>query len=366
MTVRNGDVLGQPITEVDTPALLLDLSALEANIQYMSDFFAGQRSQLRPHFKTHKCTTISRMQMAAGAVGVACAKLSEAEVLVAAGIGNILIANQVVGTAKMPRLADLARRCHLMVAVDSPANIAQLSSSAQAAEVTVGVLVEIDIGMARCGVAPGLEALELAHLVGDSPGLRFDGLQAYEGHAVLLRDSARRRTETLQALGRASKTRGLIADAGLPVTIVSGGGTGTYDITGTYPGIDEVQAGSYVTMDWYYHDIRPEFQQAISVLTSIISQPRPETAVLDVGVKGVGAEFGPPRVRNYPSANMLRFGSEEHCVVDIADSTASVGTKLELVPSHGCTTCNLHRQFIVHREGRIENVWPIEGSGCLT
>src|SRR4051794_6357642 len=173
---------------VDTPALLLDTEALEANIRLMAAFFANRHCKLRPHFKSHKCTTIARMQMAAGAVGITCAKLGEAEVVADAGIRNILIANQIVGPIKLARLVELCRRACPMVAVDSAENVRMLSQAALAGGVTIGVLVEVDVGMARCGVAAGQPALEVARLVADMPGLQFKGLQGYEGHCVDLRD----------------------------------------------------------------------------------------------------------------------------------------------------------------------------------
>jgi D-serine deaminase-like pyridoxal phosphate-dependent protein len=360
------DLRGKALAEVDTPALLLEAGALEANIQRMASFFASRSCRLRPHFKSHKCTRIARMQMAAGAVGITCAKLGEAEVLAVAGIRNILIANQIVGRIKIARLVELAKRAAPMVAADSAVNVRMLSEFASAAGVTIGVLVEVDIGMNRCGVPPGAPALELARLIAASPGLKFEGLQGYEGHLVDLRDEAERREKVCDALAVLVETRRQIERAGIPVAIVSGGGTGTYTFNGDYPGVDEVQAGSYAAMDWWYSDIRPEFQQAMSILTTIISRPAPDLAIVDVGRKGVGAEFGPPRVKGLPGADVPKFGSEEHTGISLPKgSNLGVGDHIELIPSHGCTTSNLYREFVVHRQGVVEDVWPIEGSGKM-
>jgi D-serine deaminase-like pyridoxal phosphate-dependent protein len=224
----------------------------------------------------------------------------------------------------------------------------------------------VDIGMKRCGVQAGQPALELARLIVSLPGLKFQGLQGYEGHVVDLRDETERTEKTRAALKPLVETRRLIEGSGIPVQIISGGGTGTYTITGDFPGVDEVQAGSYACMDGWYSDIRPEFQPALSILTTIISRPTPGVAVIDVGRKGVGMEFGPPRVKGIPGASILGFSSEEHMSIALpADSTLAVGDHLEIIPSHGCTTANLHREFIVHRRGVVEDIWPIEGSGRL-
>ena len=351
---------------VDTPALLLDAVALRANIERMAAFFVNRHSRLRPHFKSHKCTTISKLQMKAGAVGITCAKLGEAEAVAEVGIRNILIANQIVGPLKIRRLIELCRRAEPMVAVDSAENVKMLSEGAQAAGVSIGVLIEVDVGMGRCGVAPGQSALELARMVASSAGLRFEGLQGYEGHCVDLRDETERAEKTHQSLKMLVETRRLIESAGLRVNIVSGGGTGTYTITGDCDGVDEVQAGSYAAMDWWYGDIRPEFKQAMSILTTVISKPKPDLVVIDVGRKGVGGEMGPPRVKNLPGSEVTSFGSEEHIKLSVPrDSTITVGDRIEIIPSHGCTTSNLYSEFVVHENGLVTDKWAIEGRGKL-
>jgi len=355
-----------PFAEVDTPALLLDADALEANLQRMAGFFAQRHCKLRPHFKSHKCTTIALLQMKAGAVGITCAKLGEAEVVADAGIRNILIANQIVGPIKIRRLVELCCRADPMVAVDSAANVRMLSEAALAAGISLGVLVEVDVGMGRCGVAQGQPALELARVVTSSPGLRFEGLQGYEGHSVDLRDEAERAEKTRQSLRLLVETRRLIERSGLAVSIVSGGGTGTYTITGDCEGVDEVQAGSYAAMDWWYGDIRPEFKQAMSILTTVISRPVPGVIIVDVGRKGIGAEWGPPRVKNLPGSDVVSYGSEEHLKIAVPqDAAVQIGDRIEIIPSHGCTTINLYSEFIVHRTGLVEDHWPIEGRGKL-
>jgi D-serine deaminase-like pyridoxal phosphate-dependent protein len=360
------ELTGKPLTDVDTPSLLLDADALQANIKRMASYFAGRQCKLRPHFKSHKCAQIAKLQMQAGAVGITCAKLGEAEVLADAGIRDILIANQIVGPLKIGRLVELATRAEPIVAVDSLENVRMLSEFASKAKVVIGVLVEVDIGMNRCGVQAGTPALELARVVSTSPGLKFKGLQGYEGHIVDLRDEAERTEKVRTGLGPLIETRRLLENSGIPIDIVTGGGTGTYTITGNFPGMDEVQAGSYACMDWWYSDIRSEFQQAQTILAAIISRPSTQMAIVDVGRKGIGAEFGPPRVKDLPDATVSKFGSEEHAGVSFSESSnLPVGARLELIPSHGCTTCNLYREYVVHRNGVVTDVWPIEGSGRM-
>ena len=354
--------IGRPVQALPTPAMLVEVAALQQNISLLADYFSDRPCKLRPHFKSHKCVTIAKRQLkAGGVVGITCAKLSEAEALVAGGVKDVLIANQVVGPDKAQRLAALNRSATVRSAVDSEANLEELGAAAQAAGVTIGVLVEVDIGMHRCGVAPGEPAATLAALVTATRGLRLDGLQGYEGHLVMTPDAEERRRKVLEALAPLVETRRLFDRRGLRCPIVSGGGTGTYDITGNVPGIDEVQAGSYALLDCHYKKIRSDFQCAMSILTTVISATG-RKVVLDVGLKGMGNEFGLPVVANAPEAQALRL-AEEHCSVD--NCPAQVGEKLRLIPSHGCTTSNLHRRLWVVRSGIVEDVWPIEGSGCL-
>ena len=354
------------LAAVDTPSVLLDFDALRENIRTLSSFFASRRCRLRPHFKSHKCTRIALMQMEAGAVGITCAKLSEAEVVADAGIRDILIANEIIGPLKIGRLIALCARANPMVAVDSVENVKMLSVHAARAGKVIRVLVEVDVGMGRCGVPPGQPALDLATLVSSLPGLKFEGLHGYEGHCVDLRDAVERVKQIRASLELLVSSRRLIERSGIPVHIVSGGGTGSYAINGNTDGIDEVQAGSYAAMDWWYTDICPEFRQALSVLTTVISRPRPRIAIIDVGRKGVGAEWGPPRLKDRADGKVISFTSEEHMTIELSGQREyKVGDRLEIIPSHGCTTSNLYREFVVHQNGQVIGLWPIEGSGKL-
>jgi D-serine deaminase-like pyridoxal phosphate-dependent protein len=357
--------VGRPVHEMDTPALLLDIDACDRNLKKMATYFADRKAKLRPHFKNHKCVTLARRQLASGScVGLTCAKLGEAQVCADAGFDDILIANQIVGAGKMKRLVALAKRTKIAVAVDHPLQAQAISDAATAGGVEIGVLIEVDSGMKRCGVEPGQPALDLARLLTSLPGIRFEGIQCYEGHTVYINDLDERTKLTREALERAVTSRRLIEDHGIAGGVISGGSTGTYHIAADQVGIDEVQAGTYATMDWRYQQVAPEFEIAQSVLVSVIST-RPGEAVIDIGVKGAGNEFGLPRIKGADAIDIPFFLAEEHCAIRNTPAW-QVGDTLELVSSHACTTCNLHREFFVHRDGVVIDVWPIEASGRLS
>jgi len=356
---------GTPIEELDTPALLVDLEALEYNLESMARFFADKHARLRPHAKTHKCPQIALRQLAAGAVGITCAKLGEAEVLAEAGVRDILIANQIVGAPKLERLTALARTCDVMVAVDDEANVTDLGRVCRERGVSIRVLVEVDIGMHRCGVEPGEATLALARRVAREPGLEFAGLQAYEGHLVMLPDAQERAARLREALATLGETCALLARAGLPAAIVSGGGTGTYDVSATTPPITEVQAGSYVFMDAWYLTVRPEFRPALTLLATVISRPTPDRVVTDSGMKSLTHEFGPPQPLGVVGLGLPRL-SEEHATLEVTDPAAvrlHPGDRLRFLPSHCCTTVNLHDRYYVVRNGTLVDIWPIAARG---
>ena len=352
---------GRPVIELPTPSIVADITAIDANLAKMDGFFISSGSKLRPHFKSHKCVTLARRQMnQSNTIGITCAKLSEAEQLVLGGVHNVLIANQVIGRDKTTRIAEMNHKAAVHVAVDSKLGIEQLSGAAQKAGVTVGVFIEIDVGMKRGGVQPGKTVLDLAEIISGAPGIRFDGIQSYEGHIVTLEDYDERKRRVEQDLKPVIETRQLLEQKGFQ-TIISSGGTGTYDITGNIEGIDELQCGSYVLMDAAYKKIRPEFENARYVLATIISDQK-ERKTVDVGLKGMGAEYGTPVVIDYPEAASLGF-AEEHLVIDKLDAT--IGDKIRLIPPHGCTTNNLYDKMWITRNDIIEDVWAIEGRGCL-
>jgi D-serine deaminase-like pyridoxal phosphate-dependent protein len=352
---------GQHLDALDTPQLLIDLDVVDANLRRLFTAARQRGVDVRTHFKSLKCGGLARHIAAAGGSAFLCAKLSEAEVLADAGLTDILIANQVVGPHKMRRLAELARRVQLRVCVDDPHNVEQLSRAMREASATLGVLVEVDIGMARCGVAPGEPALVLARRIQDSAGLCFDGLQAYDGHLQMLPDAAERRSKCLQGLEQLLATRRLIERAGLPVNIVTGAGTGTWEYVAGYEGVTEIQPGSFVLMDCAYHTVRPEFACALSILATVCSV-RPGWYVLDAGSKAISKDFGTPVIKGHPEEKVAKL-SEEHTKVEADPMPVRVGDRREVLPAHCCATMNLHRQCVAVRQGVLAACWPIEASG---
>jgi len=350
--------------EVDTPALVLDKAKLERNIRRMADFAAGGPAKLRPHAKTHKCVEIAKLQLDAGAVGITCAKLGEAEALADGGIRDILVANQIVGPIKIARLVALARRCTLTVAVDDAENVRQLSAAAVAAGVTLRVFVEVDVGMGRCGVEPGEPALALARQVSSAPGLVFAGLQAYEGHLQNVVPFEERKARVLVDMRKALTAKEHIEAAGLEVGAISGCGTGTHTVTGRLPWMTELQCGSYATMDAQYAAVGgADYENALTVLVTVISRPRPEMAIVDAGLKAVTPEFGDPTV--LVEGATWRDFSEEHGEVAVGGPAQElhIGDKIELVPRHGCTTVNLYDRFHVVEDGALVDIWKVAARG---
>jgi D-serine deaminase-like pyridoxal phosphate-dependent protein len=349
------------VDALDTPQLLVDLDDVDANMVRMFGACRERGVAVRVHFKSLKCTGLAHYIAAAGANGFLCAKLSEAETLVDAGLTDVFIANQVVGPIKLRRLAELARRAQVRVCVDDADNVDQLALAARAATSTIGVLVEVDIGMGRCGVAPGGPALALARQIQASPGLRFVGLQGYDGHLQLLPDPAERKAKCLFGLERLIATRRLIEQAGIPVEVVTGAGTGTWEFVSSFSGITEIQPGSFILMDCAYHPVRPEFGCSLSILATVISR-RPSRYILDAGSKAISRDFGTPVIKNRSGETVVKL-SEEHTLVDTADGEVKIGDRREVIPAHCCATMNLHRTCIAVRKGRVEAVWPIEASG---
>ena len=357
--------IGIPKEEIDTPALLIDLDVFEANIRTMADFFKTVNAELRPHAKTHKTPIIAHKQLEAGAIGITCAKLGEAEAMVHAGIRDVLIANQVVGSQKIARLINLSKNSEIMVAVDDTDNVDQLSAAAEAKGVTLRVLIEVSTGMGRCGAMPGEPTLTLAQHILKSKGLKFEGLMGYEGHTVARPDLIERKIETGKAVELLIDTKHFLEDNGIAVRIMSGGGTGTHAITGSYPEMTEIQAGSYVFMDSTYHNVEgvgERFPCSLTLLTTVVSRPEPTRVIVDSGMKVLTKEFGIPQ----PLAEGLEMRglSEEHGTMDAEPSVdLKPGDKVEILPSHCCTTVNLHDRYYGVRNSIVESVWEIAARG---
>jgi len=359
-------MVARSVDELDTPALVVDLELLGGNIRKMADFFSDKEAKLRPHTKTHKCPQIALMQLGAGARGITCAKLAEAEVMAENGIRDILIANEIVGERKIERLLELEGICNAIVAIDNASNAQMISEMALGGGKCVDVVLEIDVGMERCGARPGGEALSLARKVSGMKGLAMKGIMGYEGHAVMIPDFEERRRVCMRALEQLLDTKSAIEGEGIRVEIVSAGGTGTYKVTGSYPGVTEVQAGSYTTMDARYRGIVPDFDCAIGILASVISRPTSDRAVIDAGMKSATTEFGLPLVKDMEGVKVMKL-NEEHGILRLGEGTRlSLGDKVELIPAHGCTTINLHDRMYALRDGAVESVWDIAARGKST
>ena len=364
-------VPGIALEAVDTPALVIDLDAFERNLARLMNSIAGRNVRLRAHGKTHKCAEIARRQVAAGAIGVCCQKVSEAEAMVAGGIEDVLVSNEVVGEPKLARLAALARQARLGVCVDDAGNVRALSAAAQRENAQLDAYVEIDVGAGRCGVAPGEPALALTRAIVDAPNLRFAGLQAYQGSAQHLRGMAERRAAIERAIEAARTTRTLIEAAGIACPTVTGAGSGSYLFEVASGAYDEIQCGSYVFMDADYARNEwaaplPRFEHALFVLTTVMSRPTPERAVVDAGLKASSVDSGLPLVWAREGHTVTRV-SDEHGVIEIAPGAVApaLGEKLLLVPGHCDPTVNLYDWYVCMRGGVVEALWPISARGAV-
>jgi len=355
------------LDEVDTPALVLDLDAFERNLRRMQDAVAGSETRVRAHAKAHKCPEIAQRQVAAGAVGVCCQKVSEAEALVEGGITDVLVSNEIVGATKLARLAALSKRARIGICVDDPGNLRAIGESGA----RVDLYVEIDVGARRCGVAPGEPALALARAASAFPNLRFAGLQAYQGAAQHVRSMAERRERISRAAEAARATRKMIEAAGIACPIVTGGGSGTFMFEIESGAYDEIQPGSYIFMDADYArnewaDPLPRFEHSLFVLATVMSRPAPERIVVDAGLKASSVDSGLPQVWQRPGLTYTR-ASDEHGVIEVAAGSTSpaLGEKLLLVPGHCDPTVNLYDWYVCVRAGRVEALWPITGRGAI-
>lgn len=350
--------------DVATPALVVDVAAAEANIAAMAAALDGGRARLRPHLKAHKCTTLLRRQLADGrSAGVTCATALEAEVVAWSGAcDDVLVGNEVADAGALRRLATAAGAPGVRVTtcVDDPRHVELLAATATALGVRFEVLVEVDVGQGRAGVAPESEAvLALARQVEAAQGLTLRGLQGYHGHAVLLPSRAERTRHVAHSAQVLGGLRAALLEAGHPCEVLSGGGTGTYDLDAAAGVLDEIQAGSYVLMDASYGRIGLEvFTQALFCRTTVVSR-QGTRLVLDAGLKALSAEYGMPDALA-PGVTILGL-SDEHATARVAaDSPLRVGDAILLVPAHVDPTVNLHGALhAVHADGAVE-AWPVD------
>jgi D-serine deaminase-like pyridoxal phosphate-dependent protein len=349
--------LGRGIGELPTPALVLDESVLASNMAAMKEVLAGGTVALRPHTKVQKSPELALLQVADGAVGVTVATIWEAAAMLAHGIGDVLVANQVVGRTKVAAAAVLAERGRLTVVVDDVGNVADLSAAASAAGSEIGILIDLDVGMARCGARSLQEAVTLADAVAGAPGLRLDGIQAYEGHCMLEPDPDERLRLATEAMDYAGEVSARIQSRWPTATTVSGGGTGTCRITGRHPAVTELQAGSYVYMDAFHGNLVPGFSVALTVLTTVMAR-HGDTVILDAGRKSVGIDFVLPPIQG--QGYVARYFAEEHALFD-TDGMLDVypGDVVHLVPGYAPTTVNLHDVIFVVNDGVVTNLLAV-------
>jgi D-serine deaminase-like pyridoxal phosphate-dependent protein len=352
-----GQHAGTPADTLPTPALTVELSLLSANIAAMMAALEGQSARLRPHTKVQKSPDIALLQVGAGAIGVTVATIWEAAAMAAAGVRSILVANEVIGPDKIGAAAALARHADLIIAVDDAANISDLSAAMTAAGSQAGILVDLDVGMARCGARSPEEALGLARQAHAAPGLELRGVQAYEGHCMLEPDRDTRIRLATQAMAYAASVKELLLADGLPAEVLSAGGTGTYNITGRHPAVTELQAGSYVFMDAFHGSLVPGFAVSLTVLTTVLAR-HGDTVIFDAGRKSVGIDFVLPPIQGYDY--QARYYAEEHALFDTDPGfPAQIGDRARLICGYAPTTVNLHDVIFVTDGDQVADVWPV-------
>jgi len=369
---------GMALGEIDTPSLIVDLDAFERNLQRMAELLKDKPVRLRAHAKTHKSPVITQMQMTLGAVGACCQKVSEAETLVQGGVPNVLVSNEVIGKQKLDRLAALAKSADWIgLCIDSIQGLTQASEAASSAGIVLNALVEIDVGAGRCGVAPGEDALLLAKKITDDPNLNFSGLQAYHGSAQHIRDHGERKAAIDKTITATRMTIDLLKENGIACEIVGGAGTGTFEFEAESGVYTELQAGSYIFMDADYARNKAEdggpfstFEHALFVLSTVMSQPEKNRAVVDAGHKAASIDSGMP-VPHEMAGVTYEKPSDEHGVlrIDGSNQPPALGEQVLLIPGHCDPTVNLHDWYICVRglhssNAKVEDIWPVAARGA--
>lgn len=365
---------GMDEADIQTPCLILDLDALERNIVKMGDYAKAHGMRHRVHGKMHKSVDVAKLQeRLGGAVGVCCQKVSEAEVFARGGIRDILVSNQVRDPAKIDRLARMPKlySCRTIVCVDDIDNVADLSAAAERHGTTIECLVEIDCGAGRCGVTTTEDVVRIARAIDAAPGLRFSGLQAYQGAMQHLDRYEDRKAKIDVAVAMVREAVDALKAEGLSCDIVGGGGTGSYYFESASGVYNELQCGSYAFMDADYGRIldkdgkridQGEWENALFILTSVMSHAKPGKAIVDAGLKAQSVDSGLPVVFGRTDVKYVKC-SDEHGVVEDPDGVLRVGDKLRLVPGHCDPTCNVHDWYVGVRNGKVETVWPVSARG---
>ena len=352
-----GAAIGQPRAELVTPALVLDIDAAQRNIDHMaSELKSIGGATIRPHYKTHKSPDLARRQLAAGARGLSMATVWEAAILAAAGMDDLFVVNTVAHPAKLRTLAGLARDHRILVAVDEVPNAEALSAAATAAGSTLGIMVEVDTGMDRCGVDSAADALALARRVADLPGLRFEGITGYEGHCSLTRDNDLRHERQREAMAFFTGVAALLEADGIGCPIRSAGGIATWNWTAAFPGMTEIQAGTYVVMDNFHGVMVPGFEHSLTIQATVISRQSGHV-IVDAGSKSVADPADVTIVGH--DLPVFRF-DEEHGIFDATGgSTLRVGDAVALVPGYSPSTVNWYDVYHVVQDDVVVDIWPI-------
>jgi D-serine deaminase-like pyridoxal phosphate-dependent protein len=352
-----GAAIGQPRAELVTPALVLDIDAAQRNIDHMaSELKSIGGATIRPHYKTHKSPDLARRQLAAGARGLSMATVWEAAILAAAGMDDLFVVNTVAHPAKLRAMAGLARDHRILVAVDEVPNAEALSAAATAAGSTLGIMVEVDTGMDRCGVDSAADALALARRVADLPGLRFEGITGYEGHCSLTRDNDLRHERQREAMAFFTGVAALLEADGIGCPIRSAGGIATWNWTAAFPGMTEIQAGTYVVMDNFHGVMVPGFEHSLTIQATVISRQSGHV-IVDAGSKSVADPADVTIVGH--DLPVFRF-DEEHGIFDATGGSAlRVGDAVALVPGYSPSTVNWYDVYHVVQDDVVVDVWPI-------
>jgi D-serine deaminase-like pyridoxal phosphate-dependent protein len=360
--------LGASKDELDTPALCVDLDAMEANIRLAIDTCRRYGVAWRPHAKCHKSAAVAQKLVEAGALGMTCAKLGEAEVFAEAGVRDLLIANLVVGSQKLRRLVELRRKADPIVCIDHLDQAEPINQTMLNAGLSVRVLIEVDLGLDRVGVPWGAPTVALARQLARMPGLTFAGIMGYEGHLLTVADDHEKTQRIREALTRLVDTSNVLEKDGIPCGIVSCGGTGSFFVSVTQPGITEVQAGGLIFSDAFYRNMChvPQFEYALTILATVVSRPTPERAIIDAGRKTMNQELHKPVVVGRDDISVEQL-SAEHGKLRLGPGAQHlrIGDRLEFVPGYGDLTTVLHDRFYAFRGGRLEAIWPLEGRGRL-
>ncbi|HEX7223452.1 MAG TPA: alanine racemase [Candidatus Limnocylindrales bacterium] len=364
-------LIGRRLEELDTPALLLDLDRFEANVERLSGAIAAGGKAWRPHSKGHKSPWIARRQMDHGAIGVTCAKVSEAEVMVDGGIPSVLIANELATRQKVEAAARLQARAEVMFCADDPYHVELASAVGVDAGVDLPLVVDVNIGMDRTGVQPGRGALELARAIDAAPGVRLAGIMGYEGHVLTAWPSDEKRAQTIAAIDGLRESRELIEADGIPVGIVSGGGSGNHMFAAEIDGLTELQAGGASFMDPFYgeqcHLTELGFEYALTILATVTSRPTPERVITDAGFKTLSAKEEWHAIVLGHDDFELVYLSAEHGVWQrkLDGPPVQIGSQLEIVPDYHDTTTFRHDAFVGLRAGVVETVIPLLARGRL-